>query len=297
MSRAARPRKETAMNQDVPPTLRVLEMGMGMWFARGLAAAAELGVGDRRAGGARTSAELARELSVDEGVLFRLLRTLASRGVFREVSGKKFEQTELSACLREGVPGSVRNTVMMCNRPWNLRSHEEIGYSLKTGKPAFDKVFGMDSWKWFAKNPEDQENFNRSMTEISAGRQAGAVGAYDWRGISTIVDVGGGHGHLLGMVLKANPGMRGVVFDQPHVVTGAAAVLKGLGVAERAETVGGSFFERVPGEFDAVMMSHIIHDWEDAKGVAILKTCRRAVKAGGKVLLFENVVRPGNEPD
>jgi SAM-dependent methyltransferase len=292
------------MAEGAPPMVRVLEMGMGMWFARGLAAAAELGIADKVAAGARPVSELAKETGTDEGALYRLLRTLASRGVFREVSGKRFEQTELSAVLKEG-PGSVRNTVMMCNRPWNLRSHEEMGYSLKTGKPAFDKVFGMDSWKWFAQHAEDQEIFNRAMTEISAGRQAGAVGAYDWRGISTIVDVGGGHGHLLGMVLKANPSMRGVVFDQPHVVKGAEAVLKGLGVGDRAKTVGGNFFESVPAEaagpgaggFDAVMMSHIIHDWDDGKSVAILKTCRKAVKPGGKVLLFENVVRPGNEPD
>jgi SAM-dependent methyltransferase len=285
------------MASGVPPTVQVLEMGMGMWLARALAAAAELGVADRLAGGMRPAAELARELGVNEDAFYRLLRTLSSKGIFRESAGQRFELTDLGQVLREGVPGSVRNSVIMFNRPWNSRSHEEIGYSLRTGTPAFDKVFGMDSWEWFATHPEDQDVFNKAMTEISAGRQAAAVGAYDWTGISTIVDVGGGHGHLLGMVLRANPAMRGTLFDQPHVAQGAAAVLSRLGVAERAQTVGGSFFESVPGEFDAVMMSHIIHDWDDARSVAILRNCRRALRTGGKVLLFENVIRPGNEPD
>jgi hypothetical protein len=290
------------MAQGKPAAIEMLEMAMGMWVSQALAAAAELGVADRLAGGAKTAAELAKELRVDEGALYRLLRMLASRGVFREVTAKKFELTPLAETLREGVPGSVRHAVMMFNRPWSSRSHEEMVYCVKTGKPSFEKVFGMDTWAWFAQHPAEQENFNRSMTDISAGRQVSAVETYDWRGISSLIDVGGGHGRLLAMVLKKNPGMRGAVFDQPHVVKGAEAVLREAGVADRARTIGGNFFESVPagsegGGFDTVMMSHIIHDWDDAKGLAIMKNCRKAVKTGAKLLLLENVLRPGNEPD
>lgn len=285
------------MEQGKPVSVELLEMGMGGWLASALAVAAKLGVADLIKGGARSAAELARETKSDEGALYRLLRTLAGRGVFREVAGKKFELTPMAELLREDAPGSVRQAVIMFNRPWNSRSYEELAYSVQTGKPSFEKVFGMDSWKWFAQHAEDQDIFNRAMTNLSAGRQAAAVDACDWSGISKIVDVGGGHGQLLSLVLKKSPGMRGVVFDQAHVVTGARAVFQANGVADRAEAVGGDFFERIPGEFDAVMLSHIIHDWDDQKSAAILQSCRRAVKSGGRLLLFENVIKPGNDPD
>jgi len=202
--------------------------------------------------------------------------------------------------LREDVPGSIRHAAIMFNRPWNARSWEECLFSVKTGKPAFDKVFGMDSWKYFAQHPDDQANFDKSMVNLSSTMHAAAVEAYDFGGIGSICDVGGGHGRLLAMVLKKYPKMRGVVFDQPHVVKGAAGVFMESGVTGRAEGVGGSFFESVPAGHDAYMMSHILHDWDDAKCVTILKNCRKGIKtggAGGRLLVLDAVIKPGNEPD
>jgi hypothetical protein len=199
--------------------------------------------------------------------------------------------------LRKDAPGSVRNAVMMFNRPWNVRSWEQCLYSVKTGKPALDKVFGMDSWKYLAQSPEDQKNFDDAMTDLSASMHGAAVEAYDFSGIGSIVDVGGGHGRLLATVLMKHPAMKGVVFDQPHVVAGAAAVFRAAGVEARARAEGGDFFKGVPAGHDAYMMSHILLDWDDERCVVILKNCRAGVKPGGKLLVLDAVIKPGNEPD
>ncbi len=285
------------MDQPKPPTVAMLEMGMGMWISQTLAAAAALGIADLLRSGPRPVAELAKATGTNEAALYRVLRTLASRGVFTESEGRRFALTPLGDLLREDAPGTLRQAIMMFNRPWNARSWEQCLHSIKTGKPAFDHVFGMDSWKYFAQNPDDQQLFDKAMTNLASTMHAAAVEAYDFSGITSLCDVGGGHGRLLSLVLQKYPGMRGEVFDQPHVVAGAAPLLQAAGLEARARGVGGDFFESAPPGHDAYMMSHILHDWADDRCVQILKNCRRATKPGGRLLVLDAVIKPGNEPD
>lgn len=282
-----------------PPVVSMLEMAMGMWISQSLATAAKLGIADLLKGGPRPIVDLAKSTKSDEASLYRLMRMLASRGVFTESPARSFALTPLGDLLREDAPGTIKHAAIMFNRPHNTRSWEECEYSIRTGKPALDKVFGIDTWKYFASHPEEQANFDRAMTNLASTMHAAAVEAYDFgsAGITSLVDVGGGHGRLLAVILKKHPALKGVVFDQPHVVAGASKVFDEMGVSARARGEGGNFFESVPAGHDAYLMSHILHDWPDDKCLTILKNCRKAIKPGGKLLVLDAVIKPGNEPD
>jgi SAM-dependent methyltransferase len=127
-------------------------------------------------------------------------------------------------------------------------------------------------------------------------RISSVITAYDFSGIGTLVDVGGGYGAFIAAILSANPTMRGILFDQPHVVAGAGRVLQAAGVADRCEIVGGNFLEAVPGGGDAYLLSKVILDWPDDQAVAVLRNCRRVMRPQGRLLLVEAVIPPGNTP-
>jgi hypothetical protein len=154
----------------------------------------------------------------------------------------------------------------------------------------------MPVWEFFSKNPENARIFNAAMTTLTAWAEAAILQSYDFSAIGKIVDVGGGHGGFISAILKANPGMKGVLFDQPHVVDGALETIEKAGLADRCETVGGSFFDSVPEGGDAYILKWIIHDWDDERSIVILRNCRRAMSETGRLLLVETVVPPGNEP-
>jgi SAM-dependent methyltransferase len=158
-------------------------------------------------------------------------------------------------------------------------------------------MYGANPWEWYAKHPAEAAEFNAAMTALSGTLHKAAVEAYDFSGIKTIMDVGGGHGHLLAQILAKYPSMRGILFDQPHVVSGSAPVFARLGVTERARAEGGSFFERVPEGADAHIMGHIIHDWDDEHATKILRVCRRSIAPGGRLLVVDAVIGARNEPD
>ncbi|MBX3365186.1 MAG: methyltransferase domain-containing protein [Phycisphaeraceae bacterium] len=282
---------------EIPPFAALLDMAMGMWVSQALAAAANLGVADHLARGPLPVRDLAQATGADERSLYRLLRALSSKGVFAEGPERTFSQTPVSALLREGIPGSLKYAAIMFNRPYNSRSWQEASYSVRTGKPALDNLYGMDTWALFRQEPEEWAIFNKAMTDLAATMHAAAVEAYDFSGFRSIVDIGGGHGQLLALVLSKNPGMRGAVFEQPEVAAGAEAVFVRMGVADRAEAIGGDFFKEIPGQYDAVMMSHILHDWDDERAAAILRTARKALSPGGRLLVLDAVIKPGNEPD
>jgi hypothetical protein len=184
------------------------------------------------------------------------------------------------------------------------RAWEQLDYSVRTGMPAFDKMFGMDHWAYFKAYPQTNELFNRAMTGIAASMHHAAMEAYDFSRFQSLIDVGGGHGHLLASILQKNRGMRGNVFDQAHVIGGAAATFQSLGVGDRAGTIAGSFFDSIPAhpagvapDKAAYVMSHILHDWNDEQCLAILKNVRAAAKPGTTLLVFDAVIPPGNDPN
>jgi hypothetical protein len=278
-----------------PPEVILTQMAFGAMLTQALYVAAKLGVADMLAAGPRAVAELAAETGTHERSLYRLLRSLASNGIFSETAPKVFALTPLAEPLRADAPGSMRNGVIFMGEEWHYRVWSNMMYSVRTGRPAWGHTHGAEVFDYFAANPSQAEIFNGAMTDMSAAVAPVVVEAYDFSGFGTLADIAGGHGYLLAQILKANPGLSGVLFDTPQVVAGAAALLEREGVSGRVERVAGDFFAAVP-RADAYVMKHIIHDWDDERSVRILKNINAAMGPEGKVLIVETVVPSGNEP-
>jgi hypothetical protein len=278
-----------------PPEAVMTQMIFGKWVAMAVSVAAKLRLADALAAGPKSVNNLAAETSTHAPSLYRVLRALASVGVFAEDADARFRQTPLSEVLRSGVPGSMRAVADYCGADWSWRPWGQLLESVRTGKTAFDAVFGEPVFDHLAKHPVESAVFDDGMTGFSMQESPAVAEAYDFSPFDTIVDVGGGHGHLLRTILAKHPGPRGIVFDSPHVVAGATSRIAEAGLAERCRIEGGDFFKSVPAG-DAYLMKHIIHDWADDKATTILRNCRAAAKPGAKVILAEMVIPPGNEP-
>jgi hypothetical protein len=279
-----------------PPPIDMMQMLTGAWLTMALYVAAKLGVADLMAAGPQTSEELARATKTHAPSLYRLLRALASTGVFTSTPAGRFGLTPVGATLRSDVPDSMRAMAILEGEEWHWQPWGRLLHSVRTGEAAFDQVHGMGGFQYFAQHPEAGEIFNQAMTSFAAQVNAALVRAYDWSGIGTLVDVGGGHGTLLAAVLKANPAMRGVLFDLPSVVDGAQPVLEAEGVADRCEIVGGSIFEGVPPGGDTYLIKEIVHGFDDERAALVLGHCLRTMSPNGRVLVVETVIPPGDEP-
>jgi hypothetical protein len=282
--------------QPVPPEAFLTQMAFGAMMTQALYVAAKLGIADLLAAKPQTISELAAATNTHERALYRVLRSLASAGIFEETDPKVFSMTPLSEPLRSDAPGSIRNGAIFMGEEWHWRVWGNMLYSVQTGKPAWGHVHGAEVFDYFAVNPQQAEIFNRAMTDMSVVTAPAVVEAYDFSGIGTLADIAGGHGFLLSQVLKANPGIKGILFDVAPVIEGAGALLEKEGVADRVEKNSGDFFAAVPKGADAYMMKHIIHDWDDERSTKILRNINAAMNPDGKVLIIEVVVPEGNEP-
>jgi hypothetical protein len=274
-------------NQELPPPVQMMHMLLGRWVSQAIGAAAKLGIADHLASGPKSASELAQLCKAHGPSIGRLLRALASLGVFTEQEEGRFANTPLSDTLRADVFGSARPFALMVNHEAHIKAWLGLDYSVETGHCGFEKIHGAKPWDWLARNPEFGRIFDDAMTSFSGMIGPAIVQAYDFSGIGTLVDVGGGHGMLLASIVANNPSVRGVLFDQPHVVDGAMTDL---------EKVGGDFFVEVPAA-DAYILKNVIHDWNDADAVRILRTIHEASKPGARLLLVEAVIKAGNEPD
>ena len=284
-------------NASSPPLDAILmQMLFGGLMQQSISVAAKLGIADLLSDQPRTAAELAASTGTHEPSLYRVLRMLASAGIFMETADRRFELTPLASLLRSDAPNSMRDVAIMQGEDWNCRNTIELLHCVRTGATGQEKAHGMNLFEYLARHREDEDVFSRAMTNLSLSVVPAIVEAYDFSGVSKLVDVAGGHGLLLAGILKANPQVRGVLFDQPSVVEGAGALLEKEGVRGRVELVPGDFFESVPQGADAYIMKHIIHDWDDEGSVKILQNIREAMKGDGKVLIVEMVVPEGNEP-
>jgi hypothetical protein len=271
------------------PVARMRAMVNGYQVSHALSVAAWLGLSDLLADGPRTSAELAEAAGVHEPTLRRLLRALGTVGVYERQDDGRFALTELGATLRTDDPGSVAGWARLISRPSYVQAWAALADSVRTGENAFPLVHGTSIWEYRASRPLEQAVFDRAMTSL-AGQVADAVaGAYDFGRFGTVVDVGGGRGHQLAAILARHLGVRGVLFDQPGTV---AAVEPG----ERMSLVGGDFFTAVPEGGDAYLLKAVLHDWPDEECVAILRSCRRAMAAGGVVLIVEQLLDLAPDP-
>jgi SAM-dependent methyltransferase len=256
---------------------------------------ATLGIADLLADARRTSDELAVATGTHPPTLYRLLRALASVKVLREFDGQYFELTALGQPLRSDVPNSMAGWAAFIGRPYYWQAWSELLYSVRTGENAFRHVHDTDVWTYRSWNPAESAIFDRAMTTLSRRLSDAVLAAYDFGRFRTLVDIGGGNGALLAAILSAYPNVQGVLFDQPHVVSGAASILERAGVLSRCQRVGGSFFEAIPEGGDAYLLRGVIHDWDDEVSVCLLTKVKQALAKDGKVLLVERMVSPPNE--
>lgn len=280
----------------VPPHVDVIRMSTGFWVSGLVYTMAKLGLADRLAAGPLAAVALAADLGLQPRTLHRFMRTLASLGLLTQHADDRFELTAHGETLRTGAPGSARATVLTMASPMIWQAFGDVEYSLRTGLPAIEKVLGMNMFEHLAQHPDEAALFSESMVGIHGGEPPAVADAYDFSSFGTIVDVGGATGNMLGHILSRHPQPKGVLFDRPHVVGEAPALLAKHGVSDRVRIEPGDFFARVPEGGDAYILSHIIHDWTEGQCQTILGNCRRAMRPGAKLLIVEFVLPDGGTP-
>lgn len=295
MTNAAPRMKEDGMIDDQSTKHTLNHMIFGFRISQAIYVAAELGIADLLIEGPRTAEDLAEQTRTHSEALYRLLRALASVGIFAEDTHRLFSLTPLAENLRSDLSDSQRSFAMMAGAEL-YQAWGDLLYSIQTEKPAFTKRFGMPMFQYLAVNPERGKLFDAAMTGLHSGETAPMIDAYDFSQFQTVVDIGGGNGLVLAAVLNRHAALHGVLFDMPDVVERARLNIVSAGLSDRCQVVGGDFFASVPAGGDAYVMRHILHDWDDDEAVAILRNCRKAMLPGGKVVVVESVIPPGNEP-
>lgn len=279
-----------------PPHAQLIQMVTGHWISKVIYAAAKLGLADQLAVGPRSAAELAGPTRTHAPALHRLMRTLASLGVLTERDSQRFALTPLGEALKAGAPGSARASVLTLGSPVFVRAFEEIMHSLETGGTGFEKAMGMPVFNYLGQHPEEASLFSETMVGFHGAEPSAVAAAYDFSVFKTVIDVGGATGNMLAAILTRHAGPRGVLFDLPHVVGDAPALLRQRGVEDRVTIEAGDFFKTVPAGGDAYVLSHVIHDWSEEQCLTILGHCRKAMKPDGRLLIVEMVLPPGDTP-
>jgi hypothetical protein len=275
----------------VPLGVALSQMAIGHYVSRALYLAAQLGLADLLKDGPRDGRDLAAATQTHAPSLARVLRLLASVGVFEEHKGGSFALAPLGELLRDDVPGSLRALVLLLAGIGVQDCWKDIEYCVRTGDPAFRRTVP-DAADVFTLSAADQEAtalFDRAMATFAPQTAAAVAAAFDFSGFARVADVGGGTGGLLIGILKAYPGLAGIVFDQPHTAERARQQVAAAGLAGRCQVVGGSFFDEVPPGADAYLLKHVLVFWNDERASAILKNCRAAMPAHGQVLIVEDV--------
>ncbi len=290
------PRQEGARmsTTEISPGQIMTQMLLGNRVQQAIYVAAKLGIADLLVDGPKSSGELAHATGAHPGALYRLLHVLTGYGIFASDDQQRFELTPLASLLRDGTRNSKRAFAL-----WSGGlSYELFGaleYSVMTGRPAINHIHGMDFLDYLAQNPEVGNLFDAFMSRQTAPLGP-VLAAYDFTGVNTIVDVGGGRGELLVAILNAHPTMRGILIDTPRVIQDTKCFLEGAGIADRCTLVGGDIFESVPGGGDAYILKSVIHGVDDDMAARLLTNCRKAMNPSGKLLLVEIVMPSGNEP-
>lgn len=287
----APPASDPALHQ------RMLQLVYGMLVAQAASAFASLRVPDMLSPVPRHVEDIAEAIGADAPALYRLLRALASQGLVTELDGRRFTSTPLGDTLRRDSPGSWAPLAIMFGTAFHRAAWTGLAESVTTGRPVFSRVHRMPAFEYLSTHPEDAAIFYAAMTTFSEAFVATTLPAYDFGRFRTLVDVGGGQGHLLGAILTRYTAARGVLFDLPGAVEGARAALARMGVADRSKVMEGSFFDAVPPGADAYLLSNILHDWSDEDAVRILATCRAAMGTRSTLLIFEGVLGDNPEAD
>jgi hypothetical protein len=288
---------EESINGVTPSAVAAVhDLTAGRWAADIVGVAAELGIADRIQSAPKTVEEIATAMGLHAPSLYRLLRALASFGLFAEQEDGSFAHTPMSETLRSEVPYSMRGHARLNFRPWTRRAWGELELTIRTGTAAFEQAEGIQMFDFLNQRPEERQIFAEAMRGHIVRTGAALSEAYDFSSIGTLADIGGSQGLVLSMVLNKYHLLRGILFDLPTVIEGAAEFLRSTGVEQRVELKGGDFFQSVPGEADAYLLSQILHDWSDEDCLRILRSIQTAGKPGVKLLLVEAIVSDSNEP-
>jgi SAM-dependent methyltransferase len=277
-----------------PASQQFMKLTIGGWMTQAISVAAELGIADFLVQGPRTADELAKLAHAHGGSLYRVLRALASVGIFSEDAERRFSLTPMAECLRSDTPDSLRFFAIMSGAEF-YQSWGCLLHSAQTGEPGFQKRYGAPFFQYMTEHPDRHALYDGAMMVHGIAETEPMLNAYDFSAFRTVADVGGGNGRMLAALLQRNPAVRGILFDLPPVAQRAQPGLAELGLADRCQIVGGDFFVSVPAA-DAYVLRHIIHDWSDENAVKILRNCGKAMNPGGRVLLVETVIPPLNEP-
>jgi O-methyltransferase domain len=283
---------------EISPQHALLRITGNVLLARCIGIAAEIGLADAiETGHSRlTTAALAKLTGSDESSLYRMLRYMAANGIFAEDAGGIFRNTDMSALLRTGVPGSLRAFVRQSWQDVMWDVCKAFPHTIATGEPAFTKAFGADFFTYLAAHTDIGQKFDAAMAIQSGPENTAVAAAYPFEQANVVVDVGGGRGGFMAAILKAYPTIRGVLFDQAYVLAQPNAV-KDAGLAYRCTFEAGDFFQTMPKGGDVYVLKRILHDWDDDTAVRILKTCARAMSFTARVVVVDAVIKPGNDPD
>ncbi|MEH2228230.1 MAG: methyltransferase [Nostoc sp.] len=277
------------------PSQKLLQMISGSWVAQSLYAVAKLSIAELLKDGPQHIDQLASAVEADPQSLYRLLRALASVEVFIEVEDSRFGLTPIGEVLQINHPYSLRALAILWGEE-QFEAWSNILTSVKTGQCAYEHRTGINFFDYLNQRTEAARTFNEAMISYSQQTHNSVVDAYDFSGFNKVIDVGGGHGSLISSILKANPNLKGVLFDIPHAIEGAKQHIQSAGISNRCELVAGDFLKSVPSGGDAYILSVIIHDWDDEHSITILKNCHNAIDKNGKLLLVEMVIPSGNDP-
>jgi SAM-dependent methyltransferase len=280
----------------LPPHVQIIQMGVAIWKARAVYAAAELGLADALSQGPRTAVDLATLTQTHAPSLHRLLRALASVGILTEIEPGTFATTQLGDALRDGAPGGARATILTIAGAWQWKAWDHFLDALRTGESGLSAAVGQDLFDFLAANPQDSARFNEAMVGMHGAVSAAVVDAYGFSRFESIIDIGGGTGGLLSVIMRVHPDIRGALFDLPATARQARRCLAEAKCADRCEVLEGDFFKAVPANHDAYILSHVLHDWTDERAVCILQNCRRAIRSNGTLLIVEGVLPEGDIP-
>ncbi len=262
------------------------------WISQPLHVVTKLGIPDILSQGPKSIDDLAKECNAHGPYLYRVMRALASMGIFTETENKVFNLTPMSECLQEN---KMRSIALMFLSEWHNKAWGKLLHSVKTGDFAFETAFGMPAFDWLEQNPEAAKVFNEANQVKTITTHAAITDVYDFEQFNSITDVGGGYGGLLFKILEKNKNLNGVIADLSYLIKNAAEQISMMNLTDRCIAVACDFFVEVPNGSDCYILSHILHDWDDNKSKDILKNCYDAMRQDAKLLLVEYIVPEGNE--
>ncbi|NJP06800.1 MAG: methyltransferase [Chloroflexaceae bacterium] len=277
-------------DQGSSPQETILQLLQGFAVTQALYVATKLGIADHLQHGPQSCTSLAEQTGTNADALCRLLRALASMGIFTETAPAVFDLTPLALCLQTDSPQSLRNFILFRTEQDYVYWQHAL-YTIRTGESAFEHTFGVERFAYFQQHPEIKDHFHRGMGEVSVLNDTALIAAYDFTGMQTVIDIGGSHGTRLATLLEHYPTLRGILFEQATTLEQAQKSLRAGGVLDRCDLVAGDWFTSIPTGGDAYLLS-ILHRWNDARCLTLLTNCHQAMSPTARLLILERVITP-----